>query len=208
MAEPETKQEAPPEGLVGHLFGIVERLVFSPPSSWREGLWRLCSIASVSSMIASAYLAWRYPEVLRSVLLPESAPIARRLAPGRDLTQGVMQSIAAFVRAYRPEHLALVSLPTATTSEVIWSTGGHFGWATPLGGTLSLELAPAMGRLVFGECWSGALDGSGTVWTICPIADDRWPRGLVIASWKQPAAAAEGRPQLAILARRLQALLY
>lgn len=203
------KDDGPaPSGLLERVAALVERSIFQVPASWREVVWRVISIFSVSVTVVSGYIGWRHPEILKQIIPPGIMSVEERMARDPATTREVMAMLSSYLRSYSPDRLAIISWPSRMATRVVWSSGDVAEWPTPLGGTMDSELVPAVGRLHFGECWTGRLDSGTSLWTLCPISSDLQPRGFLLAHWNDQADAAAGASQLRFLARRIEAALY
>lgn len=183
---------------------LITHVVLDVPGSVGEVLWRVFSTLGLSTLLITGFILWRHPDV---IIQREPSPVvAERLRRDPAAEKETMSMVSAFIRRHLPARFALVSWPTATTGESLWTSSSTQGWPTSLDGLLSPNLIPAVGPLVFGECWQGSLSGSDG-WLVCPISDDTDVWGFVIAQWPEgvPVNASRG---LSHLAERIEALIY
>lgn len=183
---------------------LITHVVLDVPGSVGEVLWRVFSTLGLSTLLITGFILWRHPDV---IIQSEPSPVvAERLRRDPAAEKETMAMVSAFIRRHLPARFALVSWPTATTGESLWTSSSTQGWPTSLDGLLSPNLIPAVGPLVFGECWQGSLSGSDG-WMVCPISDDTDVWGFVIAQWPEgvPVNASRG---LSHLAERIEALIY
>lgn len=205
---PKQDQDQGDASIPARALAFFEGLILNAPKTWREAVWRLFSVVSVASMLASGFMLWRYPEIVRDNIPVRGGTLATRLVKGSAVTRSTMSLVSTFVRFYKPEKLAIVGWPNQMTTEVVWSNESTLGWPIPLGGVMSSELLPVIGYLHFEECWVGAFDGDEGLWAICPIASKTDPEGFIVAAWDDRTRAKEGARQLMFLARKVEHLVF
>lgn len=187
---------------------MVRVFVMDVPGSVGEAVWRLFSVVGLSALLVGAWIGWRYPETVQAWLSRTPSPlIGDRLQQDSRKQQRAMEAISAFVRHYRPARFALVSWPTATTAETLWATSDTREWPIHLNGVMGPSMIPAVGPLVFGECWDGSLDTGPRTWHLCPISDSSDVWGFVIAQWPD-GGSPQGIRALRHLAERIEGLIY
>lgn len=206
MAEEE--QGSPAEKIAGRSLGLVERIILETPKSWREVAWRVFSVFSVASMLATGFFFWRYPEVIQGQLPKAEVSLSSSLSHGTAKGRMVMAVTSSFLRFYRPSRLAILGWPVRVTTEVVWSSESTANWPILVGGIMDSSLSPAVGPLHFGECWTGTFQGDPSIWVLCPILGAEDPEGIVIASWSDQVAARAAQRALALLARRVEDMIF
>lgn len=183
---------------------LITHVVLDVPGSVGEMFWRVFSTLGLSTLLITGFILWRHPDV---IIRREASPVvAERLRRNAAAERETMANVSAFIRRFLPARFALVSWPTATTAETLWSSSEVDDWPASMDGMLSPNFIPAVGPLVFGECWRGGLSESEN-WLVCPIGNDSRAWGFVIAQWADdvPTDASRG---LEHLAERIEGLLY
>ena len=209
MPETQPENKGPGNGsLIRQLIDLLSNIVLDTPDHPAELLWRVFSIFCLSSIFISGFLVWRHPEVVTQMLTrAEPSPLLTdRLTEKPELKTEVMKHVSSFIHHNRPSKLALVSWPTATTGSVVWDSGDAQFWPVKLNGLYSLNLVPAVGPMVFKECWIGQF-GSSPNWLLCPIHDDTDVWGFVITQWQATPTPIQKR-SLRHLTERLESLIY
>lgn len=187
-------------------FDLVSHLLLDVPSTVGELIWRIFSVTGLTGLLVTAFLFWRYPTEIKSRLEVSPDPsVAAVMLRSPVVERRVMELVSAFVYQQRPARFALVSWPTATMGKVVWSNSKPDDWPVNIEGIFSQNLIPAVGPLVFGECWRGELRETEN-WHLCPLSnqDDVW--GFLIAQW--PQGSKTGPRALDHLAERIESLLY
>ena len=206
--EPTDKiQSASPAPLSRQVLDLAARLVFDTPRSVSEVLWRVFSILGLSSLLITGYTLWRYPDTLSDLAMGRAAQaMALRFTRNSELRRKVMIHVSSFISRSRPDHFALVGWPTSTTGQLLWDTGQAESWPVTLDGIYSPNLVPAVGPMVFGECWTGDFDDGGD-WHLCPIKDHESVRGFVVAHWSTKPSESRLR-SLKHLAEQIESMIY
>ena len=162
--------------LPGRIWNTVNQLIFNTPKTAGEALWRVLSVASVSGIMISSWMLYKYPDLIENFLQGQSeveiAQIFRRKPRIRDQ---VMELLARYIAVYRPTQIGLVSWISQTGIEHIWSNEGTETWPTATSGTMSLNMREATGYMIFDQCWVGEMPSTGygsshndgTDWLIC-----------------------------------------
>lgn len=194
--------------LVAQIVALLSDIVLDTPEGLAEVIWRVFSVMGLSSVLISSFLIWRHPEFINGFLTPEtpSPLLTDKLNSSEDLKVKVMENISSFLYRSKPQKIALVGWPTATTGVVVWDTGGVSAWPVKLNGLLSLNLVPSVGPMVFKECWHGSFNGSNN-WLICPIHNDTKAWAFVITQWENTPTTLEKR-SLRHLTEMLENLIY
>ena len=167
-------------------------------------VWRVFSVLGLTALLITGTVLFRHPELIAP---RESDPaVAERLRSDPAVEVVVMGHVSAFIHRHLPARFALVSWPTATTGEQLWSSEDTRNWPMHLDGMLSTNLIPAVGPLVFGECWAGQMSESDG-WLLCPISSEEDVWGFVIAQW--PGGPSDNaRRSMYHLADRIESLIY
>lgn len=209
MPSPDPKDNERGTGsIVRQVVTLLSNIVLETPDNLSETIWRTFSILGLSSILISGFIVWRHPDIVSQWLIKEeeSSIFTDRLEKvGKDKVK-VMEHVSRFIHRQKPSKFALVSWPTATTGAIVWDSGNASEWPVTLNGLYSSNLIPAVGPMVFGECWRGSFEANG-FWILCPIHDatDVW--AFVAAEW--PADTTENqRRSLRFLAERIESLIY
>lgn len=184
---------------------LISHFVMDVPDSVGEVVWRVCSVIGVSALLISCFLLWRFPDQLARRLDSRPGSVAHQIESDKGKAEEVMTLVSAFIHRQRPARFAVVSWPLPTTGEVVWSSTSVQTFPVSIAGMLDPELIPAVGPMVFGECWTGELIREQ--WHLCPISSGSRVWGFVIAQWPAPAPS-QGVRALDHLAERLESLLY
>ena len=185
---------------------LIEELVLDVPDSFAEAVWRIFSVMGLSALLIAGFMFWRYPHVMATWIDHTASPLLTdRLAENKSSKDTIMTEISNFIHRTHPIRFALVSWPTSTTGEIVWDTGGSNDWPVSLDGIFSPNLIPAVGPMVFGECWEGSFIADQ--WFLCPISDDKNVWGFVITQW-QAKPTENNKRSLRHLAQRIEEMLY
>lgn len=204
---PECPECEEPTGIPQAVLRLVRDLVMASPHTAAEAIWRAFAVLGLSGLMLCGWIGWRYPQVVQQWL--ERTPsqlVSDRLQVNTWTQRQVMDAVASFIRVHKPQRFAIIGLRTSSSGEKIWATDDVRSWPANFDGVLTSDLVPAMGPLMFGECWDGTLDGSPG-WSICPIGNGTHWHGLLVSQWPK-GVSLQGRQGLKYLADRVQGLLY
>ncbi|MGA0983548.1 MAG: hypothetical protein ACO3ST_02500 [Burkholderiaceae bacterium] len=185
---------------------LISHLLLDVPATVGELIWRIFSVTGLTGLLIAAFLVWRYPGEIKSRIEGSPDPsVAAVMLRNPLIERRVMELVSSFVYQQRPARFALVSWPTATTGQLVWANGKPDEWPVSMNGILSQNLVPAVGPMVFGECWDGELN-QGEQWHLCPLSNQEDVWGFLIAHW--PQGSKTGPRALDHLAERIESLLY
>jgi hypothetical protein len=192
--EPQRGLELRPAEWPASLWALI-RDWLRPPGSAGGALWKAFSIVSLSSVLASAWLLWRYPEqVMERLLHRRETSMAAIFRRRPESQRQVMELLGSYVQEYQPTQIALIARHSAIGVEEIWANESTAGWPTATGGLMNENMQPALAAMLFDLCWQGQLHhpsptprllrDAPSPWLVCGLSDAEDVWGYVLVHWQ------------------------
>lgn len=207
-------------GLISQITKAASRLVLETPKSFGEALWRFLSLSTVTGVLVSAVLLWRYPRIVQTLALGgevEEQVIEDIFRRRPKVKAEAMRLIGQYVARWQPSQIAIVNWTTQTGIAEVWANESTKGWPTSTNGIMSRNMKDVVGDLIFDQCWTGPFEravGGGisavplTDWAVCGMSDsfDIW--GYLLVHWDGQNPPEGAVHELELLARHLERLLF
>lgn len=206
--------------LPGRIWSTVHRSIFDAPKGLWDAVWRICSISMVTGFLTSAFMVWRYPEVVYTIITNsgiESQIMLDIFERTPHIKEKTMNLLGSYVAMFNPSHIALVNWETQTGIHEVWASSSTQHWPTATSGVMSINMRDPAGYMIFDMCWVGDMENpnyydTGIVaeegWLVCGLSNDHDLWGYVIVHFdgeEVPPQAAEG---LRILTTRLEGVIF